>query len=205
MVVKLWQLRSLKQMQSMATAENKADVGNVIKLYQDRTIGKYTTALKLASQLADGKNSQKAGRKGLAMQYGREPETGKLRPPVAFFISGVVKTTSKYSKTTNKGTTEYNKVYKDSFKVAKTITARSAISAVSEFKRMVRIEFEADEYSKKTKLDGEVEIKRVQAAAAYKPTTPITTSSPPTTFIWRTRVFAWWNSSWESTVPRSRS
>ena len=53
MVVKLWQLRSLKQMQSMATAENKADVGNVIKLYQDRTIGKYTTALKLASQLAE--------------------------------------------------------------------------------------------------------------------------------------------------------
>ena len=74
MVVKLWQLRTLKQMQSVATEENKADVGKVIGLYKDRTIGKFATALKLASQLSSGKNSQQAGRKNLALQYGKEPE-----------------------------------------------------------------------------------------------------------------------------------
>lgn len=152
MVVKLWQLQSLKQMQSVATDANKADVGKVIKLYQDRTIGKYATAMRLASQLSSGKNSQVAGRKRLALQYNKEPEAGKLRPVQSFFIKGVVKTQSKYIKTTNKGTHEYPKVYHDNFVVAKTIDAKTEAFAVQMFKNMITAEFEAEDYSKHTKV-----------------------------------------------------
>jgi len=167
MVVKLWQLQSLKQMQRVATDANKADVGNVIKLYKDRTIGKFATALKLATQLSSGKNSQLAGKKGLARQYGKEPETGKLKPTQSFFIKGVVKTQSKYTKTTNKGTHQYPKVYHDNFVVAKTITAKTEAFAIQMFRKMVTAEFEMEGYSKSTKVN-EVVIKRIEATSAYK-------------------------------------
>ena len=135
MVVKLWQLQSLKQMQRVATEANKEDVANVIKLYKDRTIGKFATALRLATQLSSGKNSQQAGRKGLALQYGKEPEAGKLKQVQRFFIKGVVRTSSRYSKTTNKGTHQYPKVYHDNFVVAKTINAKTEAFAVQMFKK----------------------------------------------------------------------
>ena len=169
MVVKLGQLQSLKQMQRLATEANKADVANVIKLYQDRTIGKFATALKLATQLSGNRTSQQAGKKGLALQYGKEPEAGKLKPTQTFFVKGVVKTSSKYSKTTNKGTRQYPKIYRDTFVVAKKIAARSEAFARQVFIKMVTADFEAEEYSKSTKVD-EVVIKRVEASSAYKPT-----------------------------------
>ena len=168
MDVKLWQLQSLKQMQTVATEANKADVANVIRLYKDRTIGKFTTALKLATQLSGGKNSQVAERKRLALQYIKEPEAGKLKPTQSFFVKGVVKTQSQYTKTTNKVTHQYPKVYHDSFVVAKTIDAKTEAFARQMFIKMITAEFKMEGYSKKTKVV-EVVIKRLEANSAYKP------------------------------------
>ena len=83
------------------------------------------------------------------------------------FIKGKVRTMSKYSKKTNKGTKTYDKEYRDEFPEAKEVRANSLEAAKKLFIQQATSDFESNEYSKLTVVEG-VDIVSSTPLTAYK-------------------------------------
>jgi len=159
MPVKQYQIKELKDLKPFIETRYRPKLEEVINLYSERKIVNYSTAFKLARGLAGNTGAPKAAIKVIDKYYDvptvrgrlkRETEENKLK---TYFVKGVVHTTSKYAKTTNKGRKEYDKEYHDEFQEAKEIRARSDTKAREIFEALARDDFGVDGYSKKTHVD----------------------------------------------------
>jgi len=220
MVVKLYQLKTLSAIKGEAKPENRPRIDEVIKLYKDRKIAQFATAVRIAGQLAGGTNAVQAGMKALGTQHVKKTLTGTLKAttgkPQQFFVKGIVHTISKYQKTTNKVTKTYDKEYHDDLVIAKTIVAVSEDAAKAQYRDLVEVELNAEHYSKVTRVTGVANI-QIKKMSDYHPKAEADTNMkaasfayyhfiyPQTTSTSRTRAAAWWISSWESMGQRSRS
>jgi len=114
MPVKQYQLKELRDLKPLET-KYRSKLDDVINLYMQRKIPQYSTAFKLARGLAGNTGAPKAAIKNIEKYFGAPTIKGRLNTEIeakklnTYFVKGVVHTTSKHAKVTNKGTTEHDK------------------------------------------------------------------------------------------------
>ena len=174
MPVKQYQIKELRDFKTFIETKNRFHLDDLITLYKDRKIPTYATAFKIAKGLAGNTGAPKAAIK-LMEKYYSAPATKDRNKKVAeanllktFFIKGKVHATVKYKKTTNKGTVEYPKTFKEEYPDAKEVRATSLAAAQAMFRTQAAADFDLEQGYWKTVHVDDVEITSTTPITAHK-------------------------------------
>jgi len=173
MPVKQYQITFLRSLKFFTLPKHRPKLDDLIRLYTERKIANYSTALKIAKNLSGNTGAPKVAIQMLEKYYDAPPAKDRNKKVAdennlkTYFIKGKVRTMSKYSKRTNKGTKTYDKEYRDEFPEAKEVRANSLEAAKKLFIQQATADFESNEYSKLTVVEG-VDIVSTTPLTAYK-------------------------------------
>ena len=174
MPVKQYQIKELRDCKTFIETKNRFHLDDLITLYKDRKIAKYATAFKIAKSLAGNTGAPKAAIKLMEKYYSapaakdRNKKVAEANQLNTFFIKGKVHATVKYSKTTNKGTVEYPKEFKEEYPEGKEVRAKSLEAAKDIFMKQAAADFDFDRGYWKTVHVNSVEITSATPITAYK-------------------------------------
>ena len=112
----------LRELRDKAS-QYKTDMADVVELYADNTIDKYTTATSIITRLSSGRKA--VNERGLQA-------LNELRAEKEYFVTGRAKLLTTYSKHRKGAVTQYDKKYESTVRESQRVMATSAAKGQAE-------------------------------------------------------------------------